>query len=89
MGKKPKVEYRLVCARHGKDSSHRTHAYVKSSLAKAEQAKIDADHKSEMAANETPARRNFYYAGEGPWRIEMRVVSAWGALDDGEALSLL
>ncbi len=77
---KPKVEHRIVCAKHGNDRGHSTHAYPKSSLEKASQAVIDADHQSEMlsARSTTGARRaGDYYGGEAPWRVQERQVGAW------------
>jgi len=77
MGKKPTVQYRLVCAKHGKDKGHSSHAYPKSSLAKTTQAVIDADHQSEMLSARLAQRAGDYYGGEAPWRVQRREVSVW------------
>jgi len=67
-----KTEYRMVCAHHG-ERGHSSHAYPKGTLAKAEQSKIDSDHRAEMAPTD-------YYAGEAPWVVESREVGAWEAI---------
>jgi len=80
MTKKPTVQYRLVCAKHGVDRGHSTHAYPKSTLAKATQAVIDADHQSEMLSARSTSdaqRAGDYYGGEAPWRVQRREVSVW------------
>lgn len=78
MARKPKTEYQVVCARHGKEPHHRSHAYPKATLQKAKQAVIDNDHQSEMNAKkaENPTRYK-YAAGEAPWRVETREVGQW------------
>jgi hypothetical protein len=68
----PTIEYRLVCAHYGTPGSadHRSHCWPKSTLAKAEQSRIDADHHAEM-------HPDLWYAGEAPYRVQVRSVFAW------------
>jgi len=82
MTKKPTVQYRLVCAKHGVDRGHSSHAYPKSSLAKATQAVIDADHQSAMLSARSAQRAGDYYGGEAPWRVQQREVSVWEDSDE-------
>ncbi len=69
-----KTHWRLVCAKHGKDRGHSSHAYQKSSLEKAKQGAIDADHHSETVGTR---KAGDYYTGEAPWRVQTREVTEW------------
>jgi len=82
MTKKPTVQYRIVCAKHGNDLGHMTHAYPKTSREKANQAVIDADHQSEMLSARSAQRAGDYYGGEAPWRVQRREVSVWEDSDE-------
>jgi hypothetical protein len=72
MPAKPKTEIRIVCANYGKkgQSSHSSHAWNKTTMAKAKQSLIDLDHRAELHPNS-------YYANEAPYRIQVREVTAW------------
>lgn len=72
---KTKTVYRIVCVKQGNDRGHTTHAYSKSSLAKATQAVIDADHHSEMVIAKVGVGN--YYLNEAPWRIQSREIGEW------------
>ena len=80
---KTKTVYRIVCAKQGNDRDHTTHAYSKNSLAKATQARIDADHHSEMVARTNSPGPGNYYLNEAPWRIETREIGEWTDVSDG------
>ena len=76
------MEYRVVCAAYGQ-LDHRMHHWPKRDLAKAEQAVIDADHHNEQLAERptmSPTAKR-WYAGESPYRVQFRSVSAWADVD--------
>ena len=66
---KPKVEWRITCAQFGKGRRHRSHAWERTSLPKAEKAAID---NAELAA------RVEYRQDCEPWKIQTRVIPPWG-----------
>ncbi len=70
---KPKLEHRIVCAKHG-ERGHSSHAYPKRDLAKAQQDVIDANHRAEVGKTD-------FYRGEAPWTVERREVSPWENID--------
>ena len=79
MPPKPKLEFRLVCAQYGQ-RGHGTHAYsMPTDKKKREQKIIDANHHSEMLAADADrsARSHSYFAGEAPWKIQVREVGKW------------
>ena len=72
------VEYRVVCAHFGQ-RDHRQHSWPKRDLAKAEQAVIDLDHHNEQLAERptmSPTAKR-WYAGESPYRVQVRTVTPW------------
>jgi len=78
MPAKPKLQYRLICAKHG-ERGHSTHAYnMPDDKKRRAQKVIDADHHTEMLAARS-AERSGYYAAEAPWTLEEREVGKWRA----------
>ncbi len=70
---KPKIEYRVVCAKFGTQghSDHVTVKKGKDAKRKAIQSVIDANHHADMVSE------GHFYKGEAPWRIQEREVGAW------------
>ena len=68
--RKPKTEYRVICGNFG-SRGHSSHAWPKANKAKAKQAVIDLDHHAEIHPTS-------YYAGEAPYEIQTREVTALG-----------
>ncbi len=86
---KPKVEYRIVCARYhesrGADAIHRSHAYGKSTLEKAEKMVLwNNEHEKVFRDNPVPSNQ-----GCLPWTIEARVVTEWEPLAAAEELAVM
>ncbi len=75
MTKKPKTEYRVVCAKFG-TRGHSQHVHIKASKAKAVQSVIDANHHADVVSE------GHFYKGEAPWRTQERDVSAWRDSDE-------
>ena len=75
------TEYRLICAKYGKDRGHRSHAYRKSAKEKAEKGRLDANrHTAKLINDKTPEERGRagdYYSGEAPWVVQSREIGEW------------
>jgi len=69
-----RVEYRLVCARHGTDAVHKGHAWkVAPKNAKSDELRTAFL----VTRNEDPVMRTIAYRECAPMRIEARFVSEW------------
>ena len=71
---KERLEYRTLCS-GAELHTHRRHVYLQSSLDRALQHVIDADHHAEM-------HPDHFYAKCAPYVIEARTVSKWKRLED-------